>query len=204
MKVVFVRAATVLVGLVLFGTGVASMFLADLGVGPWDVLHDALAGLLGRQPGTVVAGLGVILLGVVALARQPIGLGTAANVLVIGSTVNLVLALADPPTALAVRLVLMVAGPLLVAFGSMLYIGAGLGIGPRDGIMTALNDAGLSLRTARTLLEVTVLVLGGVLGGSWGVGTLVFALLVGPALQFFRNHVWSGLPESYGFVYRRR
>jgi len=198
-----IRGSAVLSGLVLFGIGVASMFLADLGVGSWDVLHDALAGLLDRRPGTVIVGLGVGLLGVVVMARQPIGPGTAANVLVIGSTVNLVLAVVEPPGALGVRFVLMVAGPLLVAFGSMLYIGAGIGIGVRDGIMTALADAGLSLRTARTLLEVTVLVLGGLLGGSWGIGTLVFALLVGPALQFFRDHVWGGLPEPPGVVYRR-
>tara|TARA_B100000700_G_scaffold305391_1_gene379227 strand:- start:7514 stop:8128 length:615 start_codon:yes stop_codon:yes gene_type:complete len=197
------RSASIVLGLVLFGTGVASMFLADFGVGPWDVLHDAIAGILGRRPGTVHVGIGVALFGVVMAARQPIGPGTVANVLIIGTTVNAVLAVVDAPEILAVRIFLMVAGPLLVAFGSMLYIGAGIGIGVRDGLMTALVDAGLSLRAARTLVEATVLVLGALLGGSYGLGTVIFAALVGPAFQFFRDRVWAGLPEPPGIVYRR-
>ena len=85
----------------------------------------------------------------------------------------------------------------------MLYLGAGLGTGVRDGLMTALVETGLSIRTARTCLEVTVLVGGGALGGSYGVGTLVFAMLVGPLLQVFRQRVWAGYPELVGWVYRR-
>ena len=198
-----IRVAAILVGLALFGTGIGSLFLADLGVGPWDVLHDALAGLVDRQPGTVIVGLGVVLFGLVVGLRQPIGLATVANVAIIGSTVNVVLAVVDTPSAMAVRLVLVVAAPMMVAFGSMLYIGGGLGIGVRDGLMTALVDAGLSLRVARTLLEATVLVVGGALGGQLGLGTVVFALTVGPALQFFRARVWAGHPEPPGYVYRR-
>ena len=93
---------------------------------------------------------------------------------------------------------------MAVAFGSMLYLGAGLGNGVRDNLMTALVDTGLSIRAARTCLEVTVLVGGGVLGGSYGFGTLAFALLVGPLLQVFRHRVWAGYPEPAGWVYRRR
>ena len=144
-----------------------------------------------------------MLLGLVVGLRQPIGWATVANVAVIGTTVNVVLAVVDTPSALAVRLVLVAAAPMMVAFGSMLYIGGGLGIGVRDGLMTALVDAGLSLRAARTLLEATVLVVGGALGGRLGLGTVVFALTVGPALQFFRARVWAGHPELPGYVYRR-
>jgi len=145
----------------LLGPGLAATFLADLGVGPWDVLHDALAGLIDRQPGTVIIGLGLVLLVLVAALRQPIGPATVANVVIIGSTVNALMAVVEPPSSAAVRALLVVTAPILVAFGTMLYLGAGLGTGVRDGLMTALVDAGLSIRTARTCLEVTVLVGGG-------------------------------------------
>ena len=204
MREMAIRAAVILVGLVLFGAGIGALFLADLGVGPWDVLHDALAGLTGRQPGTMTITLGIVLLGLVAMLHQPIGPATVANVVIIGATVNVVLAVAEPPDAWPVRGALVVLAPLAVAFGSMLYLGAGLGTGVRDGLMTALVDTGLSIRAARTCLEVTVLVGGGVLGGSYGFGTLAFALLVGPLLQVFRHRVWAGYPEPAGWVYRRR
>ena len=204
MREMAIRAAVILVGLVLFGAGIGALFLADLGVGPWDVLHDALAGLARRQPGTVIITLGIVLLGLVAMLRQPIGPATVANVVIIGITVNIVLAVVEPPSAWPVRGALVVSAPLAVAFGSMLYLGAGLGTGVRDGLMTALVDTGLSIRAARTSLEITVLVVGGALGGSYGVGTLAFALLVGPLLQVFRHRVWSGYPEPAGWVYRRR
>ena len=204
MREMAIRAAVILVGLVLFGAGIGALFLADLGVGPWDVLHDALAGLTGRQPGTVIIILGIVLLGVVASLLQTIGPATLANVVIIGATVNIVLAVVEPPGAWPVRGALVVLAPLAVAFGSMLYLGAGLGTGVRDGLMTALVDTGLSIRVARTCLEVTVLLGGGALGGSYGVGTLAFALLVGPLLQVFRHRVWAGYPEPAGWVYRRR
>ncbi len=204
MREMAIRAAVILVGLVMFGAGIGALFLADLGVGPWDVLHDALAGLTGRQPGTVIITLGIVLLGLVAMLHQPIGPATVANVVIIGATVNVVLAVVEPPDAWPVRGALVVLAPLAVAFGSMLYLGAGLGTGVRDGLMTALVDTGLSIRAARTCLEVTVLVGGGVLGGSYGFGTLAFALLVGPLLQVFRHRVWAGYPEPAGWVYRRR
>ncbi|SVA53115.1 uncharacterized protein METZ01_LOCUS105969, partial [marine metagenome] len=203
VKEIAIRAAVILMGLVMFGVGIGTLFLADLGVGPWDVLHDALAGLIDRQPGTIIIGLGLALLVLVAALRQPIGPATVANVVIIGSTVNVLIAVVEPPASAALRGLLVVAAPILVAFGSMLYLGAGLGTGVRDGLMTALVDAGLSIRAARTCLEVTVLVGGGVLGGSYGVGTLAFALLVGPLLQVFRHRVWAGYPELAGWVYRR-
>jgi uncharacterized membrane protein YczE len=203
MRETSIRIVAILVGLVMFGVGIGALFLADLGVGPWDVLHDAIAGLVDRQPGTVIMGLGLLLLGLVAVLRQPIGPATVANVVIIGSTVNVLLAVVEPPSSLAVRVVLVVAAPLVVAFGSMLYLGAGLGTGVRDGLMTALVDTGLSIRAARTSLEVTVLLGGGLLGGSYGIGTLVFAMLVGPLLQLFRQRVWAGYSEPAGWVYRR-
>ena len=203
VKETTIRVAAIPVGLVMFGVGIGTLFLADLGVGPWDVLHDALAGLIDRQPGTVIIGLGLVLLVLVAALRQPIGPATVANVVIIGSTVNALMAVVEPPSSVAVRALLVAAAPILVALGSMLYLGAGLGTGVRDGLMTALVDAGFSIRAARACLEVTVLVGGGALGGSYGIGTLTFALLVGPLLQVFRHRVWAGYPELTGWVYRR-
>ena len=203
MRETSIRIVAILVGLVMFGVGIGALFLADLGVGPWDVLHDAIAGLVDRQPGTVIMGLGLLLLGLVAVLRQPIGPATVANVVIIGSTVNVLLAVVEPPSSIAVRMALVGVAPLTVAFGSMLYLGAGLGTGVRDGLMTALVDTGLSIRAARTSLEVTVLLGGGLLGGSYGIGTLVFAMLVGPLLQLFRQRVWAGYSEPAGWVYRR-
>ncbi len=167
------------------------------------MFHDGLAGRLDRAPGTVIVGLGTVIVGLLVVFRQPIGPATVCNVLVIGNTVNLLLAVADTPSAMPLRLVLVVAAPLLVALGSMVYLGAGIGVGPRDGLMTALVDAGLSTRTARTLLEVTVLAAGLLLGGSVGLGTVVFALLVGPSLHRLQHRVWAGWPEPGGVVYRR-
>ena len=203
MRETTIRVAAIPVGLVMYGVGIGVLFLADLGVGPWDVLHDALAGLLDRQPGTVIMSLSVLLLGLVAVLRQAIGPATVANVVIIGSTVNVLLAVVEPPSSMVMRVVLVGAAPLTVAFGSMLYLGAGLGTGVRDGLMMALVDTGLSIRTARTCLEVTVLVGGGALGGSYGVGTLMFAMLVGPLYQVFRQRVWAGYSEPAGWVYRR-
>ena len=203
MRETTIRVAAIPVGLVMYGVGIGVLFLADLGVGPWDVLHDSLAGLLDRQPGTVIMSLSVLLLGLVAVLRQAIGPATVANVVIIGSTVNVLLAVVESPSSMVVRVVLVGAAPLIVAFGSMLYLGAGLGIGVRDGLMMALVDTGLSIRAARTCIEVTVLVVGGALGGSYGVGTLVFAMLVGPLFQVFRQRVWAGYPEPVDWVYRR-
>lgn len=204
MKESITRVATTLVGLVAFGIGIGSLFLADLGVPAWDVLHDALADLFDRQPGTVIIALGVVLLIVVVALRQPVGPATVANVAIIGSTVNVILAVIDPPSSIAVRVLLVVAAPIVAAFGTMLYLGAGLGAGVRDALMTALVDAGLSIRLARTCIEVTVLIGGGALGGSYGVGTVAFAVLIGPLFQFFQQRVWAGYPELTGWVYRRR
>jgi len=203
MREMAVRTMAILVGLVLFGIGLSLLFLAGLGVAGWDVLHDALAKLLDHRPGTVLIVLGIPIAGLVLLFRQPIGPATIANTVIIGVVLDLVLAVVEPPSTMAMRVALMVAAPIVVAFGSMLYLGGGLGIGVRDGLMTALEDAGLSTRAARTWIEVSVVLIGGVLGGTYGVGTLFFALAVGPSLQYFQRHVWAGLPEPPRWVYRR-
>ena len=191
-------------GLVLFGVGISLLFLADLGVGPWNVFHEGLANQIGRSVGTVIVGVGVLMLVLLVLFRQPLGVGTLANVAIIGVVVDGMLEFFALPEHLAVRILFMVGSPVVVGFASMLYLGAGLGVGPRDGMMTALMDAGRSARWARTSIELAILVVGILLGGTYGVGTVVFALGVGPSYQFFSHRLWAGWVESTGFgVYRR-
>lgn len=175
-------------GLVLFGTGLWLGLVADLGVGPWDVLTGGVSQQLGTPFGRTAIAISVVVLLVGLAARVQVGPGTIANVVVIGAVVDLLLAtglledLGRQPVA--VRLVATVGGIVCVAAGSALYLGAHLGPGPRDGLMVALHTrTGWRVGTCRALLECSVLVLGVLLGGPVGVGTLLFALGIGPAVQ---------------------
>ncbi len=198
------RTAAMVSGLVFFGCGLALLFLADLGVGPWDVFHDGLANHLNRSPGTIIISIGVLLLVFLVFLRQPLGPATILNVIIIGLVLDLIMGFAETPELFGIRLLLAIASPIVVGFGSMLYLGAGLGVGPRDGLMTALIERGHGIGKARTLTESVAFVGGVLLGGSYGLGTLIFTFGVGPAYQFFKHRVWAGWPESTGrFIYRR-
>jgi uncharacterized membrane protein YczE len=169
--------------LVLFGWGIAAMVIADLGLGPWDVLHQGLSFRTGIPIGTVgiITGF-LVLLGWIPL-RERIGLGTVLNVILIGIVIDLTLwVLPDRLDALAVRWGVMVAGVLMVGIGTGYYIGAGMGPGPRDGLMTGLANRGLHIGWVRTGIEATVLVAGWLLGGTVGAGTLAFAFGIGPLI----------------------
>ena len=175
-------------GLVLFGTGLWLGLVADLGVGPWDVLTGGLSQQLGTPFGRTAIAISVVVLLIGLAAKVRVGPGTLANVVVIGAVVDVLLAtgllddLGDEP--LALRLFATLLGITCVATGSALYLGAHLGPGPRDGLMVALHTrTGWRVGTCRALLECTVLVLGVLLGGPVGVGTLLFALGIGPAVQ---------------------
>jgi uncharacterized membrane protein YczE len=172
-----------LVGLVLCGLGIASMVAADLGLGPWDVLHQGLSRLSGIPIGMVGILVGLVVLGLWAPLRERPGLGTVLNVIVIGVVIDLALLVLDTPDGVSARWAMMLAGPVLFAIGSGFYIGAGLGPGPRDGVMTGLARRGVPVGVARTLLEITVLVGGWLLGGTVGAGTLAFALGIGPLVH---------------------
>jgi uncharacterized membrane protein YczE len=186
------RVRRLLTGLVAMGGGIGLMADAGLGLGPWDVLHQGLALRTGLSLGSlnIAVGVGVLLLWL-PLRQRP-GIGTVLNVLVIGLVVDLTLALLPEPEHLAVRVPAMLGGVVLMGVGSGLYIGAGLGPGPRDGLMTGVAARGHSVRSVRTALEVTVLVLGWALGGTVGVGTVVLALAIGPLVQ--ASLEWLGLP----------
>jgi uncharacterized membrane protein YczE len=171
-------------GLVLYGFTLALLIRAKLGNAPWDVLHQGLADHLPISIGTAVIGVSVLVLLLWIPLRELPGLGTVSNALVVGLAVDLGLAVLDPPDALWLRIVLMVAGVAGNALATALYIGAQLGPGPRDGLMTGLHRrTSWSIGVVRTGLEVSVVVVGWALGGVLGVGTVLYAVAIGPLVQ---------------------
>jgi uncharacterized membrane protein YczE len=178
------RLPQLFVGLVLYGVSLGMMVRGDLGLAPWDVLHS---GLIRHVP--ITLGQAVVLVSFVVLVvwvplREVPGIGTIANALVVGMAADATLALLDRPDAIALRVVLMVGGVLLCGLASAMYIGAQLGRGPRDGLMTGLSRrTGLSLRLVRTGIEVAVVLIGLTLGGVAGLGTVLYALAIGPLTQ---------------------
>jgi uncharacterized membrane protein YczE len=179
------RIVRCVAGLALFGVGIAMIIDADLGAAPWDVFHTGVSDLTGLGVGTVIILTGAALLVLWIPLRETPGLGTVLNAIEIGLVVDLVLPLLPEPDELAARLVMMFTGVVVIGIGSAAYIGAGLGPGPRDGLMTGIAKRGISIRAARTGIEVTVLVIGVALGGAIGLGTAVFALGIGPLVQLF-------------------
>jgi uncharacterized membrane protein YczE len=177
------RLPRLLLGLVLCGVGIASMVAADLGLGPWDVLHQGISRLTGIPIGMVGILVGILVLGLWFPLRERPGLGTVLNVVVIGVVIDLTLLVLTTPGQLWVRIGMMLLGPVLFALGSGFYIGVGLGPGPRDGVMTGLARRGIPVGAARALLELSVLFGGWLLGGTVGAGTLVFAFGIGPLVH---------------------
>ena len=180
------RLLRLLLGLWLYGVAIALMVKGALGASPWDVFHLGVALHVPLSLGTVIviASLAV-LLAWIPLRQMP-GLGTLANTLLLGPFADINLALLGAPSGWALQIAFMLAGVLACGFATALYVGAQLGPGPRDGLMTGLaRRSGWSIRRVRTLIELTVLAAGVALGGTVGVGTVVFALGVGPVTQFF-------------------
>ncbi len=167
-------------GLVAFGAGLGMVIGADLGLAPWDIFHQGLSDVTGAPIGTMIIAVGAILLIVLFLLREPMGVGTILNVIIIGPVVDLTLLVIDDPASLWVRIPLLVLGPIVTAIGTGLYIGVWMGTGPRDGIMTALARRGVPLWLGRTVLEVGVFIVGLLLGGTLGIGTVWFLLAIGP------------------------
>jgi uncharacterized membrane protein YczE len=173
-------------GLVLYGASMGLMIRSGLGLDPWDVLHEALSKRTGLTFGTVTAIVGALVLLCWIPLRQRPGIGTVANILVIAVAVDGTLALIGSADALAVRIGLMVAGVVLNGLATATYIGVRLGAGPRDGLMTGLaGRTRVSIRAVRTAIELTVLATGWLLGGTFGVGTVLYALTIGPLTQAF-------------------
>jgi uncharacterized membrane protein YczE len=180
------RLPQLYVGLVAYGVSLAMMVRGDLGLAPWDVLHSGLAAHLPLTLGQAVVVMSfVVLLAWVPLREVP-GIGTISNALIIGFSADATLAVLDRPSMIVLRVLLMAGGVLLCGLATALYIGAQLGRGPRDGLMTGLaRRTGLSLRLVRTLLELSVVVVGLLLGGHLGIGTILYAFALGPLTQLW-------------------
>jgi uncharacterized membrane protein YczE len=180
------RLVQLYVGLALYGASSALLVVSGLGLEPWNVLHQGLAELTGLTIGVVsiIVGAAVLLLWI-PLRQRP-GLGTVSNVLVVGLAMDGTLALVPDAHGLAVRIPLLLAGILLNGVATGLYISASFGPGPRDGLMTGLHRlTGRSIRLIRTGIEVAVVATGFALGGTVGIGTLLYALAIGPLAQLF-------------------
>ncbi len=177
------RLPRLVVGLVVMGMGLAFMIRANLGLGPWDVLHQGIAERIGLPIGTVVILVGlVVLVGWIPL-RERMGVGTIANAVVIGVVIDLTMLAVPDLEGLAVRGVALVGGILAMGVGTGIYIGAGLGPGPRDGLMTGIARRGPSIRVVRTGIELAALAGGWLLGGTVGAGTVLMAFGIGPVVQ---------------------
>ena len=173
------------VGLVFFGVGLGLVVLGDFGLPPWDILHQGLAEQTFLTFGTAMIVIGIVLLIALVILKEPLGVGTLANVLVIGLVVDATIEIGGNPSNAILRALCTFLGPIVVAVGSGFYIGARLGPGPRDGLMTALDRRGVAIWKARTLIEGAALACGLVMGGTIGWGTVWFVVSIGPAVQFF-------------------
>lgn len=182
--VILPRLPGLLAGLVTFGIGIACMARSGLGLAPWEAFHQGFGNHLGVPLGTISIALGIpILLLWLPLGERP-GIGTLLNVLLIGSSSNVGLVLLPAASGVPLQLVELLAGIVIIAIGSGLYLASDLGPGPRDGLMIGLHHRfGWSIRLARTTVELAVLVVGYLLGGTIGVGTVLFALGIGPLVQ---------------------
>lgn len=191
------RLLRLVTGLWLYGIAIALMIEGAVGASPWDVFHLGASLHLPFSFGTVmILAAVVVLLGWIPLRQMP-GLGTLANTLLIGPFADIGLALLPTPEGWALRIAFLLGGVVTCAFATALYIGAQLGPGPRDGLMTGLaRRTGWPIRRVRTGIELTVLAIGVLLGGTVGVGTIVFALAIGPLTQLFLRYLVVRMPEA--------
>jgi len=180
------RLVQLFVGLTLYGAAMAMMLRATLGLDPWDVFHQGLATRVGLSFGMLVNLVGAVVLLLWIPLRQKPGIGTVANIFTIGTAVDLTLLVLPEADGLPARVALLLGGIVLNGIAGAMYIGAGLGPGPRDGLMTGLvKRTGWSIRLVRTGIELSVLAIGWLLGGTVGVGTVLYAFAIGPIVQAF-------------------
>jgi uncharacterized membrane protein YczE len=187
------RLPRLLAGVVVLGIGIAFMLQAELGVSPYDVLHQGLAEVTGLSFGTIVVGLGLLILLLWIPLGQRMGLGTIVNTLTVGWIVDAFLEIVPAPSEDVLRWLMLLGGIVITAFGMALYIGAGLGPGPRDGLMTGIAAHGYRLWIVRTVLELIALGIGWALGGDVGVGTVLFAFAIGSLGHWFLARLHLGV-----------
>ena len=187
------RFPQLVLGLIFLGVGIACTLRARLGVSPWDVLHQGIADKLGVSFGLVVVVLGLIILLLWIPIRQRVGVGTVINTLTVGFITDFVFGKLPYLHSIGVQWLLLLAGVVSIAMGVGLYIGCGLGPGPRDGLMTGIAAKGYPVWIVRTALEFMALLGGWALGGNVGIGTLVFAVGIGPLGHWFLNRFHWGV-----------
>lgn len=190
------RLSQLYAGLLLYGISDAMLLLAGLGVDPWDVLQQGLSRRLGLGVGTWAVIVGALVLLLWIPLRQRPGFGTLSNVVLIGVVIDVVMAVVPAPSGLVARAAVMTSGVVLNGIATGAYIGAGLGPGPRDGLMTGLAARGHSIRAVRTGIELVVLLSGWMLGGSVGVGTVFYAAAIGPLAHVFVPRLAIGPPPG--------
>ncbi|MGZ4178460.1 MAG: membrane protein YczE [Solirubrobacteraceae bacterium] len=175
------RFAQLGTGLVLYGVTASMLVLAGLGLDPWDVFHQGMSRTFGLGIGTwaIITSVLVLVCGWIPLRQRP-GIGTVTNAVAVGLVMDAILAVAHQPHALWARIALLIGGVVGNGFATGFYIGAGLGPGPRDGLSTGIAARGHSMRVVRTTIEGSVLVTGFLLGGTVGVGTVLYAVAIGP------------------------
>lgn len=181
------RVTQLLLGLVLYGASMALMIESGLGLNPWDVFHQGLSEVTGISFGWIVLLVGIPVLLLWIPLRQRPGVGTVANLVIVGFSADAALALLPTGGTIPARVGYLVGGILLNGFATGLYIGSRMGPGPRDGLMTGLHARfpRLSIRVIRTGIELLVLGAGFLLGGTVGVGTIAYALAIGPLVHLF-------------------
>lgn len=186
MMHLLVKVLRVILGVFLYAVGVVLTMEARIGFAPWEVFHAGLGNVLNIQIGTVSSAVGLVLLIITAVCKERVGLGSLLNIISIGVFLNMILNAGVIPTAksLPIALLQMTLGLAIIAFGTYLYISAGLGAGPRDSFMVLINrKSGIKVGVVRSLIEVTVTLLGVLMGGLFGWGTIFAAVVVGVALQ---------------------
>lgn len=190
------RLTQLVIGLFLYGWSMAMLVRSSLGLDPWDVLHEGLANRLPFTFGQITIGVGALVLLLWIPLRQKPGIGTLLNVILIGLAADIGLAVLPVATDLVPRILLLVGGVVANGLAGALYVGARLGPGPRDGLWVAIcQRTGASIRLVRSIIELTVLGLGWLLGGTLGIGTVVYALAIGPLVQFFMPWVEVRFPQ---------
>ena len=208
MRLTSLRAIRLFSGLIIFGIGLAVMLESQLGVGAWEVFHEGLASHvnleiqihsfsinLGGVGVISIFGGGIVLLLWIPLGERP-GIGTILNMAVTGVALDVTMALIPTINQLGVQIMMILIAPSVVAVGTVLYIGAGLGPGPRDGLMTGLARKGIPIPIGRTLIELSVLMIGYLLGGTVGLGTLWFAFTIGPLIRLYARKIDPDLDSS--------
>ena len=192
------RVPQLIAGLLIFGLGLGLVVLGAQGEGPWTVFHEGVSLHTALTIGTVTILTGAALVAGLVWVREPVGFGTLMNGLVVGLATDATLSLFDQPASISGQVAMTLASPLLVALGSGLYLGVMLGPGPRDGVMSAMYRRGIPIWQARLIIEAVPFIIGAILGGRVGWGTVYWLVVIGPAVNLsMKLFTWPTVPSRW-------